>query len=362
MNDKRDNVGAVDQLASMPNLADALEGDQFRQFLDYVPFAVAVAKLQDGESIVYVNGEFERLTGLHGAHVYGKPWSVLPADAKAVGDGSQLSEAVVSSEDYIDTFKLSDGADAPIVDVWSNTILNDDGFPTFRLVAFAELVERVESGDDDARSKLHEKDTLLRELQHRVKNNLQMITALIRLESRNLQDRSNVVHFERLAGRVNALAVLYRSLSDNCDEQTVDLGVYLSQIASAVMTAHAVEGIRLDMKVDTWPVSVDVAMPTGLVVNELLTNSLKHAFVGREGGEITLRGLVDETGCRVTVADNGIGLEPGVEWPKRGKLSAMIVQSLKQNAKASIEVHTAPGEGVRVSLFFARSEAAPVAE
>lgn len=71
------------------------------------------------------------------------------------------------------------------------------------------------------------------------------------------------------------------------------------------MLAHASEGIRLDLKVDTWPVSINVAMPTGLVVNELLTNALKHAFTGRDGGTITLHSLVDEKGCCVVVADNG---------------------------------------------------------
>jgi hypothetical protein len=104
---------------------------------------------------------------------------------------------------------------------------------------------------------------LLRELQHRVKNNLQMITALIRLEARNLPDDATGSRFDRLAGRIEALALLYRSLSDDANAETIDLGVYLSEIASAVMRAHAPEGIRLDLKVDTWPVSVNVAMPTG---------------------------------------------------------------------------------------------------
>ena len=81
-------------------------------------------------------------------------------------------------------------------------------------------------------------------------------------------------------------------MSEGAQGDEIDLGVYLSQIASAVMRSHAVEGIRLDLKVDTYPVSVNVAMPTGLVVNELLTNALKHAFAGRDGGTITLHSLV----------------------------------------------------------------------
>ncbi len=164
---------------------------------------------------------------------------------------------------------------------------------------------------------------------------------------------------ERLAGRVNALALLYRSLSESGTGEDVDLGVYLSEIASAVMKAHAVPGIRLDLKVDAWPVSINVAMPAGLVVNEVLTNALKYAFTGRDGGTITLRSLVDDTGCRVTIADNGVGMADGAVWPKPGRLGALIVDSLRENAKAQVSMETAPDKGVRVTIFFERKDAAP---
>jgi two-component sensor histidine kinase len=123
------------------------------------------------------------------------------------------------------------------------------------------------------------------------------------------------------------------------------------------MQAHAVEGIRLDLKVDTWPVSINVAMPAGLVVNELLTNALKHAFT-EAGGTITLHSLIDENGCRVTIADDGIGLPEGVTWPKPGKLGAAIAQSLRRNARADFVVTSAPGRGVQVAIFFPRAAAA----
>ena len=115
------------------------------------------------------------------------------------------------------------------------------------------------------------------------------------------------------------------------------------------------------MKVDTWPVSVNVAMPTGLVVNELLTNSLKHAF-GQDGGTIKLQSLVDEDGCYVTISDDGRGLAEGQIWPSAGKLSAVIVQSLRENANAKLSVESVPGEGMRVRIFFARDAAAPSTE
>ncbi|MET3923958.1 histidine kinase dimerization/phosphoacceptor domain -containing protein [Devosia sp. 2618] len=349
----------VEELLDTPNLADALESDRFKQFLDHVPFGIAVAELAPQERLAYANFEFERLIGKPAAQLQGKPWAVLPPNAVAKEDGELLSQAVALRDDYIGTFLIQREEGEITVDAWSNVIEDEDGKPTFRLVALAATTSRGDEDDADLKTQVQEKDTLLRELQHRVKNNLQMITALIRLEARNVTDDIHSQAFQRLAGRISSLALLYQSLSEDGASESVDLGIYISQVASAVMAAHATEGIRLNMQVDTWPVSVNVAMPAGLVVNELLTNALKYAFVGRDGGTITVRSLVDETGCRVIISDDGVGLSNGATWPKPGKLSALIVHSLEQNAKAKISVDSTPGDGVKVSILFARANAEP---
>ncbi len=357
MSEGSGGTGGPGHLHEAPHLADALESNRFKQFLDHVPFGVVVAELEPSERIVYANLEFERLTGHSARTVEGKVWDSLALDATAAEGGRQLREVVTEAEDYIGVYSVRDGEETRAIHAWSNVIVDDNGIPLFRLVALAKLNATPSTGELE--DQLREKDTMLRELQHRVKNNLQMITALIRLEARNVADETSAPVLERLAGRVNALAVLYRSLSEGAAGKIVDLGVYLSEIASAVMKAHAVPGIRLDLKVDAWPVSIDVAMPTGLVVNEVLTNALKYAFVEREGGIITLRSLVDDTGCRVTIADDGAGMAEGVVWPKPGRLGALIVQSLRENAKAQVSMETAPDKGVRVTIFFERKDAAP---
>lgn len=349
----------VEDLLATPALADALESDRFRQFLDHVPVAIAVSELRPSESITYCNLEFERLTGLPAAQIDGKDWSALPGVATPRHDDTLLSKAVCSGEEYLGTFTIERAGVKFDIDAWSNTIENEEGVPIFRLVALAGTGQPSRSTQAQHAQVLHDKDALLLELQHRVKNNLQMITALIRMEARNLADSEAGVRFDNLAGRVNSLAILYDLLSGAGAGDAVDLGVYLSQVASSVMQAHAQEGVRLELKVDTWPVSINVAMPAGLVVNELMTNSLKHAFAERDRGVITLSSLVDEAGCHVAVSDNGVGLPDGVTWPKPGKLSAVIVQSLRQNAKAQIKVRSIPGEGLHVSIFFAREAAAP---
>lgn len=358
MNNEPDKPESVEQLLDVPDLANALESEQFRRFLDQVPIAIAVSDLGGDERVVYANPEFEKLSGVTAAKLTREDWAVLSGSAISQPADKSLVQALVEQTDFVGTFRLDRGEDKPaIVDVYSNLIQEDNGKVCFRLVALVDVSAHGETDSRKIEERIREKDVQLRELQHRVKNNLQMITALIRIETRNAVEPDQK-RFERLAGRVDALAMLYQELSGDEPKDEVDLGVYLSQIASGVMTAHATEGIRLDMSVDTYPVSINVAMPAGLVVNELLTNALKHAFQGREGGTITLHSIVEGEGCRVVVADDGIGLPEGETWPKHGKLGALIARSLIENAKAQFDVNSSPNEGTRVTILFRRATAA----
>ncbi|MER9053523.1 histidine kinase dimerization/phosphoacceptor domain -containing protein [Mesorhizobium sp. M0910] len=347
----------LQQLLDTPHLAGVLDSEQFKRFLDQLPIAIAISDLSGDERVVYVNSEFQKLSGVSVAELERWNWAALSGEGLSEYKDRPLARAIVEDIDRAGTFRIQRAAAAPaIVDVYSNLIEDERGRRSFRLVALVDVTAHKASDSEAIEQRIREKDMLLRELQHRMKNNLQMITALIRLEARSAASPDQK-RFERLAGRVDALAILYQTLSVDEQKAEVDLGVYLSQIASAVMTSHAMQGIRLDMKVDAYPVSINVAMPTGLVVNELLTNALKHAFLGREGGTITLRSVVDGDGFRIVVADDGIGLPEGETWPKPGKLRALIAQSLTENAKARFEVDSAPGKGTRVTIVFNRSAA-----
>jgi two-component sensor histidine kinase len=346
----------VERLVESSDLAGALESERFKTFLDHVPIAIAVSELRDPEVIVYANPEFERVSGLGISALERKYWDVLEGEAVDEPDGPSLVAAILERSDHVGRYKMPGPDDSVIVDLHSNVIEDDAGTPTYRLVALVNAVP-TELAPESLEARVREKDTQLRELQHRVKNNLQMITALIRLETRNAEtvDQHG---FERLAGRVASLALLYDALAVSEHDEEIDLGVYLGQIATAVMASHAVEGIRLDLRVDSYPVSINVAMPTGLVVNELLTNSLKHAFLGRDGGTITLHSVVDGNGCKVMVADDGVGIPAGETWPKRGRLGALIAESLKQNASAQLDVTSEPYNGTTVTITFSRAAAA----
>lgn len=356
MDPDREKSEQIDNLLHTPDLADALDSQYFKRFLDQIPIGLAIARLDGTEQIEYANPKFEDLTGIASKDLSGRDWGSLQAEPAAGRENARISDAIKQSHDFVGTFRFPSASGHALVDVYSNIIQNDNGSESFRLVALVDVTAHGEGQREVLEHRIREKDLLLRELQHRVKNNLQMITALIRLEARS-GPKPDTSAFEKLAGRVNSLVLLYEVLSQHDhDNDEVDLAVYLGKIASAVMASHAKEGITLDMKLVSYTLAINVAMPSGLVVNELLTNCLKHAFPDRDNGTITLQSEVDGDSCRLVVADDGIGLPLGETWPQRGKLGELIVQSLRENANAEFEVSSKPGCGTTVTIIFRKSD------
>jgi PAS domain S-box-containing protein len=203
MTEEPEKIEQVEGLLATPNLADALESEQFRRFLDQVPIAIVVAEMKARERIVYANPEFEKLSGRTATEVESKPWSVLRGQSV---DGTEraLNAAVAEASDCVGTFRIElPGHEPAIVDVYSNVIVDDDGTPAFRLAALVDVRGHAPTEREELESRIREKDTLLYEIQHRVKNNLQMITALIRLETRNVPRGMATAPFDRLQDASN---------------------------------------------------------------------------------------------------------------------------------------------------------------
>lgn len=339
-------------LFDSPGLANAIDTEEFRIFLEHIPIAIVVSKLLRGEDrIVYANRAYVSLTGQPCEEVRGKRWTALDCFKLEDEPGTKFSEALATAEEFVGTFKREQPL--TLVEAYSGAIESDEAGKKYHIVALIDVTEREKSQREQFAQRLRDKDMLLKELQHRVKNNLQLITALIRLESRN-QRSGDHVNLDRLRGRIESLQLLYKDLAADGFGKVVDLGHYVSQITSAVMHTYAVEGIRLDLKVDYAPASINIAMPVGLLVNELLTNAFKYAFAGRPGGTITVRCVLSDDGrCQIVVADDGIGFADGAAWPAEGKLGALILQSLKENVKTGINVESVPQRGTRVALSFA---------
>lgn len=344
----------VNDLFDALDIAHAIDSHEFRLFLDHVPVAIVISKIVGGDQrIVFANKSYEALTGQTASEIRGRGWSVLESFTLEGKPDVTFTKALVDCDDFIGTFQREQPKHL-LVDAFAGVIQNEDETEDYRIVALIDITERAKSQREEFERQLRDKDLLLKELQHRVKNNLQLIAALIRLDIRN-QSGADRATLDRLAGRIESLAILYRELSGDGLGQTIDLGQYLTQIATAVTRTHGLDGIRLDLKMDQAPISINVAMPVGLLVNELLTNAFKYAFDGHESGTLTVRCLQERDDYyRVVVADDGRGLPDGATWPVPGKLSALMLATLKENAKADFVVDSAPGKGLRVSIGLLR--------
>jgi PAS domain S-box-containing protein len=268
--------------------AGPVDLDEFKHFLDHLPVAVIISKMIKAEPrIMYANGAFEKLTGRPLEEIRGKNWSILDLFYHEDDPNVGLGQALLSDDDSVGTFRAEHPRHV-LVEAYSGVIQDEDSQEKYRIAALVDVTERARAQREEFARQIRDKDLLLKEIQHRVKNNLQLITALIRLEARSEHSEDKAT-LDRLAGRIEALQFLYQALSTDRGGDEVDLGQYLSQIAAGVMRAHSVEGIGLDVKVETAPVSINVAMPVGLAVNELLTNAFKYAFRGRDSGVITLK-------------------------------------------------------------------------
>lgn len=346
----------ITRLFDYSEFAEAIETKDFKQLLDHIPIAVLISRDVNGvHRIIYTNSAFEALLRQPSPDM-GRPvplGHVLDSLKHEDQETLTLRKALELEEDkqFVGTFR-QEVPKPLLVEAYASIIENADGTESYRIFAFIDVTARSREQREQFSRRLREKEALLLELQHRVKNNLQLITAMIRLEAR-YQREGEPVNLARLAGRIEALQLLYRDLSPDPSANTVDLGHYLSQIASAVMHAYAIDGIQLDLKVDHAVASINVAMPVGLIVNELMTNAFKYAFAGRESGTMQVRCLHAGTDYQIVVADDGAGLPEGMSWPMPGKLSAVIFQTLRENARnAAVTVETSPEKGTRVTIGF----------
>jgi two-component sensor histidine kinase len=341
----------IEELLASPELAQAIETDDYQRLLDCLPLPIAVSKRVGGQRrITYRNPAFEKLVG---TSVRAGDWSILADFVRDDDSGLSLDRAMAEGDDFLGLFRreADDKNARVVVQAYIGRIDDDEGSEKYRLIAFVDVSDQEPSQRDELERQIRDKDLLLREMQHRVKNNLQLIVGLIRLEARSAH-RGESVDLDRLAHRIDALQALYQTMTVEGWGEEIDLGQYLSQIASSLVRAHAHERIVLDTQANFSPVSINIALPIGLAVNELLTNAFKHAFGERDAGRIRLECVREDSHYRVLVADDGVGLPPGVTWPVPGKLGALIMQSLRENARVELTVESVPEQGTTVELEF----------
>lgn len=219
------------------------------------------------------------------------------------------------------------------------------GLSALLVIALAEGFRKAAvSADASGAAELEVRDLLLRELNHRVKNNFQMVASLLDLQRRRAADPATNAALGDALRRVHAMGQAHSYLYSPSDAvEAIDLAGYLAELCDNLSDSLLLTGlVRLEHDLTTWHVSRDRAVALGLVVNELVTNAAKHAFPGGRAGTIQVRLKPTDAGLELVVADDGVGLPPA-DKAKTSGLGRRLVESFARQAGAAMSVGHGPG-------------------
>jgi two-component sensor histidine kinase len=189
---------------------------------------------------------------------------------------------------------------------------------------------------------LQEKENLLKEIHHRVKNNLQVVSSILNLQSRNITDKEALRIIEEGKERIFAISLIHNQLYLNKDVAFVEIGAYLEKLTNQMNRSFSTFNKQVDviMEVDDVELSIDIAVPVGLILCELLSNAYKHAFKESEKGSIFIElknVATEERNVKLIVKDNGLGYKGEIEFLKQQSTGVEIISSLLQQLDARYE-------------------------
>jgi PAS domain S-box-containing protein len=214
--------------------------------------------------------------------------------------------------------------------------------------------EALRESESRYRTALQEREALLKEVHHRVKNNLQVISSLLRLERERHDDASVKSAMGDMQLRILSMALLHETLYQSTDLARVDLGAYLADLAGQVFRSSAPSNgaISLQLNLASLRVDIDDAVPCGLVVNEILSNCLKHAFPDGRGGRVAieLQPTGDGPEYRLRISDTGVGLPEDFETRRSGSLGVHLIRVLARQLKGALTIERRPGTAFNISF------------
>jgi two-component system, chemotaxis family, CheB/CheR fusion protein len=210
---------------------------------------------------------------------------------------------------------------------------------------------------DQVNTALQEKELLLRELHHRVKNNLQMVSSLLSLQADALQDPAVRHAFEESQRRIQSIALVHEQLSASATLAPIHMGEFIQRLATLLFEAYAAAGrISLHLHTEEVPVTIDSAVPCALILTELISNALQHAFPAGQQGEVSITWRAEgEDHLLLMVQDTGTGMPPAVDLAHTDSLGLSLVQAMVEQLGGSTQVERTGGTTVAVRFPSARA-------
>ena len=258
---------------------------------------------------------------------------VHPEDRKEAD--RQTTEALKNGTDYDFEYRLnfkSKKGEWRTVRAQATVVSNNKG-ERKRMAGFCEDITERKQEENQIKAALKEKETLLQEIHHRVKNNMQVISSLLKLQSSSIEDDRIKDALKESQNRIYTMSAVHETLHGSGNLSEIDLKGYLSKVATSIFQTYNANPstVKLNISIEEIPISIKQASPLGLVINEVVSNSLKYAFPEDRKGEINLEMKKLPDALELTIMDNGIGIPGEVDWKNSNTLGLKLVRTLVEN-------------------------------
>jgi two-component sensor histidine kinase len=337
-------VDVTDQISAQ----NALERERERLRLALEAGSLAVWEFHPDTGVSSIDARYAATMGFEDSFVNATldeiARSIHPDDRERVG--REHNAAIASGGDYRVEFRVIDALARVRWVVSKGIMIGGETPSSSTLVGVIQDVTDDRARENDLRAFAASREILIREADHRIKNSLQMVTGLLRMQLRGMEDTPVADALKGAIARVQAIAASHLALQSTEDFQTVDLSFVLKELCAHFTAFHP--DANIDCHID-GPLMMDAdrAIPLGLVVNELMTNALRHAFPEAEVGTVTLTASRDGEDVVVRVGDNGVGT---ARPSKNGGLGSKIIGALTGQIGARLETQSRPGVGTTVTV------------
>jgi PAS domain S-box-containing protein len=284
----------------------------------------SIVVLDTENQILDLNPSALRLIGNSTSQFIGKPiediWPEWSAQMK-IGCGTDVGREAVFMR----------GDEQHIYDVAISPLLDWSGRTVSRVIVLRDITDRKRA-EEKIRASLDEKEVLLREIHHRVKNNIQIISSLLSLQSQHIKDTRYIEMVKESQNRIKSMALIHEKLYQSENLANINFDKYIKTLLQGLVRSYGVNAARISVRTEIEDVSLDIdtAIPCGLIINELVSNALKHAFPGTRKGEIAVLLCSDNEHITLTVTDNGVGIPDDVDIRTTTSLGLHLVTLLAE--------------------------------
>jgi PAS domain S-box-containing protein len=354
----RDSAGQpVEIIGSMLNISDRKQAEkalqESQQFLKLVMDNIPQAIFWKDQNLQFLgcNRQFAQDIGLTDPkEILGKTDFDMPWSKEAENHQADDARVVASDQPQLNIEEQVSNSDSS--DRWlrmSKIPLHDETGNVVGILGTYEDVTKRKQAEEKLKASLHEKEVLLKEIHHRVKNNLQVISSLLKLQAGYIKDSQILDILKESQNRVRAMALIHEKLYQSKDLAKTDFAEYIRNLTCDVARSYGNPfNIRIEIDVTETRLSIDTAIPCGLIINELVSNALKYAFSSQKRhnaiNKINISFHVDpQENYILTIADNGIGLPKELDFRNTSSLGLQLVCTLIEQLKGSIELDQSNG-------------------